>query len=260
MRIAIVCPMYINNNNHLDFTQRTTQSISMSHHFIWIAVHNHVAEQYRPLEAHYSFVQHPDETYILEGRQPQSVAKAWNDGIDKAIEVGADYIIVINNDILMRRDAVDKLVAFAEAHPDFVMWTMGTLPDPFNMENEPLDENWSEHPCFSAYMVRNDFFTHVGKFDENIFPAYFEDSDMHARLALANKKAVIYGGSRMFHFGSRTINVDEDFKEEMPKFFNENAAYFVRKWGTMNVGEVDDMRALYFKTPFNDPNKGLDSW
>lgn len=259
MRIAVTSPLYITNYNHIEFLNRSTMSLSMSHMFIWIPVENRVDSQFAPI--HYQFTQHPDEMYVVPGRQPQSVAKGWNDGILKAKELGADYVLVINDDVVMKRDAIDKLVAFAEAHPEFVMWSMGGADDPFNIENQPTDENWSEHPCFSAYMVKPAiFFDYVGTFDENIMPAYYEDNDMHARLALASKQAVIYGGSRFYHYGSRTVNSDEDYRAEMPAFFRNNGAYFVRKFGRTPAGEVEEMRETYYKTPFNDPTKTLKDW
>lgn len=258
MRIAVTSPLYINNNNHVDFLRKATESISTSHTLIWIPVENYVASHYKPLQ--YTFIQKPDEIYVIEGRQPQSVSKGWNDGIQKAIDVDCDYVLVINDDIVMKRNAIDRLVAFAEAHPEFTIWSMGGTPDYFNIDNCEEDENFSEHPNFSAFMVRKDFFSNVGKFDENIVPAYFEDNDMHARLALANKKAVIYGGARFFHFGSRTTNSDEDYRALMPPLFKANNDYFIRKWGRGTCGEVDEMRDTYFKTPFNDPKKTLFDW
>lgn len=258
MKIGVTSPLYVTNNNHRDFINKATQSIAMSHTFVWLPVENHVASHYKPLQ--YSFTQHPDEMYVIEGRQPQSVSKGWNDGVQKGIDVGCDYILIINDDIIIKRNAIDRLVAFAEAHPEFVIWSMGGTPDMFNIENCEEDEEWSEHPNFSAFMVKKDFFTHVGRFDENIIPAYYEDNDMHGRLALANKKAVIYGGARFYHFGSRTVNSDEEYRTEMPKFFRSNGEYFVRKFGRAPAGEVDEMRATYFKTPFNDPTKTLFDW
>src|SRR5260221_13528586 len=94
MRIAISSPLYINNNNHRNFVNQTTMSLATSHTFIWIPVQNYIAPQYLPYQ--YEFSQQPNEIYILEGRQPQCVAAAWNDAIKKAGEIGADYVLLIN--------------------------------------------------------------------------------------------------------------------------------------------------------------------
>jgi GT2 family glycosyltransferase len=259
MKIGVTSPLYINNDNHLEFVHRTTKSIkSQQHQVVWLPVENFVAGHYRPLQ--YQFVQQPNETYIQEGGDPQGVAKGWNLGIKKGIEVGCDYVLVVNDDIVLKYNAIDRLVAFAEEHPDFVMWSMGQTDNLFNIDSCEEDENWSEHPNFSAYMIRKDFFDQVGTFDETFTPAYYEDNDMHARIALANKIAVVYGGARFFHFGSRTVNADALLKVEMPPMFRKNAQHFVEKWGRSPAGEPAEMRGTYFPTPYNDPTKTIKDW
>lgn len=259
MKIAVTCPIYISHENHLEFVNRTTRSIkSKEHQVVWIPVENYVSGEYRPLE--YQFDQEPSEIHIVPGGTPQSVAKGWNSGILAAMEGRCDYILVINEDIVLKNNAIDRIVAFAKEHPEFVMWSMGQTPDLFNIDTCEEDENWSEHPNFSSFLVKNDFFDHVGTFDENYEPAYYEDNDMHARLALAGKQAVIYGGARFFHFGSRTTNSDPMLKVQMPPKFRANANRFVEKWGRSPANEVVEMRGTYFPTPFNDPKKTLKDW
>jgi GT2 family glycosyltransferase len=131
------------------------------------------------------------------------------------------------------------------------MWTMSEYSDLALLEEAPEDENFSENPHFSCFMVKSDFFKNVGKFDENFMPAYLEDGDMHARLALNNQKCYIYGGARFYHFGSRTIKSDQEEWNKNTITFPKNQEYFLKKWGHPPVNEVDEMRKVYFKTPFN---------
>ena len=259
MRIGITAPVYIANNNHKVMFERMTKSIRTSHEFVFIPVKNYVVENFnKPLEIQLS--QQPYKVITLEGRQPQAVSKAWNDGIQRAIDEGCEYIFIFNIDIQLKSDAIDNLIRFAESHPEAVIWSMGTHDNPFNLEDAPLDEGFNEHPNFSGFMVRKDFFTHVGKFDENIVPAYYEDNDMVARLSLANKKAYVYGGSRFFHVGSGTIKADYNYETSLPPLYEKNHQYFISKWGHEVVNEPYQMRELYFKTPFNDPSKKLEDW
>jgi len=255
MRIAIVIPAYITNWNHRDFLNKTTASIATSHEYAFIPVLNCLAEQFRPYQ--WQFTQHPNELHVLEGRQPQGVTKAWNDGIAKAIELGCEYILILNDDIVLKHDAIDTLVVFAQAHPEASLWSMGAYHDLFGLEQAGEDENFSEHPNFSAFMVYKTFPEVFGRFDENILPAYFEDSCAHARIALANQKAYVYGGAKFYHFGSRTINSDEEFRQTMPPLFQKNANYFFQKYGHTVVGEVDQMREVYYQHPYNIPELAL---
>ena len=73
-----------------------------------------MAEQFKPFA--WQLEQVPSETYELVGRQPQSVSRAWNDGIAKAVEMGCEYIAILNEDIVLKSNAIDRLVEFAESH------------------------------------------------------------------------------------------------------------------------------------------------
>lgn len=257
MRIAVSTPVYITTEEHKNYLDLTTRSIySADHDIVFIPVENYVAPQFLPLP--YAFVSEPESIHIVVGRQPQGVSKAWNDGIKKAAEFECDYVLVINQDIVFKSNCIDRLVAFAEAHPEAVMWTASPYSDLGLLEEAGEDEGFVEHPHFSCYMVKPNFFKEVGKFDENFMPAYLEDGDMHARIALANKKAYIYGGARFYHFGSTTIKSDQEEWQKNTLTFPQNQQRFLDKWGHPPVGDVEQMREVYYKTPYNIEGVGLD--
>ncbi len=259
MKIAITSPIFIKNEEHKKYVDMTTKSIvSANHDIVWIPVENQISSQFVPYA--YQFDHAPEDIAVLKGRIPQSVARAWNDGIAKSREMGCDYVLVINTDIVFKSNSIDRLVDFAEQHPEAVMWTMAETPDLAMLEECHEDENFSEHPHFSCFMVKATFFDEVGEFDENFQPAYCEDGDMHARLSLAGKKAFIYGGARFFHFGSRTIKSDQEEWANNSRTFPRNQEYFLKKWGHPVVNEPDRMREVYFKTPYNEPARSLRYW
>jgi len=259
MKIALTAPIYIRNNEHKKYLDLTTRSfISKKHDLFWIPIERVISPEFRPLD--YVFNHEPESSHVVNIPNIESVAACWNLGIEKAQELGCDYVLVINVDIVFKSNAIDRLVDFAEAHPEAVMWTMSEYSDLALIEQAPEDENFSEHPHFSCFMVKTDYFKNVGKFDENFKPAYCEDGDMHARLALANLKALVYGGARFFHFGSRTIKSDTALWQENTKTFPQNQQYFLDKWGHPIVGDVNRMREVYFKTPYNEPDKPLSYW
>lgn len=293
MRVAITTPVYVKNEQHEHYLDLTTKSIvSVDHDVVFIPVENYIHESLRPLP--YAFVNQPESINIVKPEGQQSVSKAWNLGIAEAKRLECDYVLVINHDIVFKSNAIDRLIAFAESKKCIrchgrgikstvvnkdqpitvtcidckgtgtidgsVMWTMAEYADLALLEEAPEDENFSEHPHFSCFMVKSDFFKEVGAFDENFIPAYLEDGDMHARLALADKKAYIYGGARFYHFGSRTIKSDQEEWQKNTVTFPKNQQYFLDKWGHPPVNEVDKMREIYFKHPYNEEDKGLDYW
>jgi predicted glycosyltransferase involved in capsule biosynthesis len=268
MKVAVVLPIYLNNWLHQQFISYTVRSIkSKENNLVFIPVENFVAPIFLP-------TLYPTnegiETVKIPGKQPQSVARAWNEGIKKAVELGCEYILVLNADIIIKSNSIDKLIVRAEKDrvedPSILIWTMAqhipteedkvnlTIYDEVstNLEVKSVEEEvTAEHPNFSAYMVHKTFFDTMGSFDENFEPAYFEDNEMVARIALMNKKAVMYVGSRFFHYGSRTINVDMEFRATMPPMFDQNREYFAEKWSQPPVNEPEEMRKHYYKFPYD---------
>lgn len=260
MKIAIVIPIYAKNQIHFDFLTRTLESIlSEEHQLIFIPVENHIDKTFK--NQNYPGLRYEIEKHPILGRQPQSVAKGWNTGIREAQKIGCNYILVLNQDIILRQDAIDKLVAFAlTTPPDVVMWTMGQYGSIITLNSCNPGNEFSEHPNFSAFLVKSNFLDEMGNFDENFIPAYMEDNDMHIRIALSNKKALVYGGALFFHFGSRTVGSDPILSSEVATMFKINGDYFRAKWGAGTISEVDEMRKVYFKTPFNENNRALSYW
>jgi len=133
------------------------------------------------------------------------------------------------------------------------LWSMSAYHDLLLLEfavDNPND--YHEHPNFSAFMVRKTFPQTFGRFDENFVPAYREDSDARARLALAKRKAYVTGGAWVYHFGSRTISADPDLREEISFRFQARDAYFREKWGQGVLSDVQQLRARYYPHPYNE--------
>jgi hypothetical protein len=259
MNIAITAPIYVTTAQHKKYLDLTTKSItSANHEIVWLPCENFVHPAFAPLT--YTFDHKPSKIKILYPTGQQSVSQAWNKGIEEGKRAGCNYILVINTDIIFKTNAIDLLVDFAEAHPEAVMWTMSECADLANLDRCVENEDISEHPLFSCFLVAADFFKYVGNFDENFAPAYFEDTDMHARLALAGLKAFRYGGARFFHFGSGTIKSDRELVKKNTSTLLQCQLYFLEKWGHQSVNDVERMREVYYKHPYNEKNKPLSYW
>jgi hypothetical protein len=259
MKIALTAAIYVTNQEHKRYLDLTTKSAcSKKHSVVWLPCENYVKPNFAPLT--YFFNQQPDEIKVLHPTGLQSVAKAWNRGIEAGSEAGCNYILVVNTDIVFKSNAIDRLVDFAEGHPGAVLWTMTECRDVANLETCKEDENYAEHPNFSAFMVKPDFLGHVGKFDENFIPAYCEDGDMHARLVLAGLKAYSYGGAKFYHYGSQTIKSDQELQNKNAQTYPKCQLYFLEKWGHRMVDNVEEMREVYFKHPYGEAGKALSYW
>jgi GT2 family glycosyltransferase len=119
------------------------------------------------------------------------------------------------------------------------------------------NETDREHPDFSCFMITKETIDKIGWFDENFRVAYFEDSDYHARIALAGEKAISTISAIYWHYASKTVQENDYLKPIVAEAFKGNKAYFIEKWGHENVGDVPKMLEVYYNTPFNKPDKDI---
>ncbi len=197
-------------------------------------------------------------------REPRSIAASWNFGVDQAIQMSADYVLIINDDVLFSPWTLTGLVRAFESSlkPSNTVMVTGT-----NMRGsmEPEDifrieiPSYKEHefglnPDFSCFMIKPETFAKVGSFDENFKPAYFEDNDYHYRIKLCGFEAISSSWAPFYHYGSLTQNYDQNSPTVPPEQFLKNQDYFNRKWGALGPGMET------FQRPFNDPNLPASRW
>lgn len=165
-------------------------------------------------------------------------ARSWNYGIADGFEKGADYVAVLNNDILCHPGCIDRLarrmgdnnIAMATALD--VRGEVGAPEEVLTIPDDAKDGvAESEHPNFSAFMLSRHCWNTVGPFDDGFFPAYFEDNDYHRRIVLAGLRAIVHPPAMFYHFGSRTQNESKGLPVVSSETFERNRAYYVKKWG-----------------------------
>lgn len=261
-KILVVIPIYINNEIHLEFTEKTLASIHDANHTNHVykvcIIYNYVNSKFR------SMVDGLHADFHIQNSQ-NSVSSAWNLGIAEGVKSEIDYILVCNNDIILHPDAIDNLVKFAETHPEFIMWTAAQYSSLRSIKTATYGDSFDDHPHFSCFMIKRDFPDILkakdsphepfpGYFDENIKPAYLEDNDMHNRILRAGFKAGITASALFYHFGSRTIQADDELNEKNSITHKNNKIYYAEKWGFnpdgVGIGNDDPVR-FNFKNPFN---------
>ena len=268
MNVAIVVPVYHANELHYDFTRQTIESVNLSDNIqgkIFI-INNFSLPQFEPnLDSFQS--RYPQ--MIIKNPKGNQVGASWNLGIKMALEEGFDYVIVCNNDIIFHKNAIGNLVDFAEKHKEFILWTMAEWTDLRTIktvDDNVFDDNFDEHPHFSCFMVNKKTMDTVGWFDENLHMAYMEDGEFHYRILLSGNKAVKVSKARFYHYGSRTISVDDDIFAINRRTYEENREYIKKKWNTdfhqkahHPPEEILKEKDIY-KFPFNDKLKGWKDW
>lgn len=194
-----------------------------------------------------------------------ALAKAWNDGAQTAFAEGCDYALVCNDDILFAPTCIDTLIEeYERLRPEgVVMVTPNNIFGQLNNSKyaildyvHPADQQAtvSDHPNFSCFLIKPEFFDLIGKFDENFIPAWYEDNDAHRRATLAGLRLVCTTAADSVHLGGTTTRL-------MPNpDSGHSQAYYISKWGGMPITHPNDLPKEHHLTPYNDPSLTLKDW
>ncbi|MHB1293518.1 MAG: glycosyltransferase family 2 protein [Anaerolineae bacterium] len=160
---------------------------------------------------------------LLETGQNLLFAGGNNVGMRRALEQGAEWVLVLNNDTLVAPDMVSRLVQTAAQHPAAGgiapmiclarapdrIWSMGGrrrgwLGLPRNLEQGGRDHGQHQTPfevdfvTGCAVLLRRAALERVGLFDER-YVMYYEDADLSARLRAAGYTLVVEPRAKMWH-------------------------------------------------------------
>jgi GT2 family glycosyltransferase len=165
----------------------------------------------------------------------QGFSGGANRGIERAIEMGADYIHLIGNDSTFAPDAVSKLVSALEERVDsgaasplllhpvpekVVQFYRGTIERnrarhvhefpwvPYESREWPTIT--SEFVPFVAVMFRRQAVLEVGVFDESLGTCW-EDYDLCIRFNDASWPFLVVGGAEAVHLGSATTGRESPY-------------------------------------------------
>jgi hypothetical protein len=174
----------------------------------------------------------------------RGLAASWNDGIHDALCDCCDLILVVNDDIVFADDGVDQLVSFATQSSSDIIFTYGIES---RFKGVTLEDDICRSQDFACFCIKRKAIVKIGYFDENFFPAYFEDTDYWYRINAAGVTVDTFKIPIIFHQRSSSTDKVGVFAEQINYFFSMNAKYFERKWGN------DRSR---YSHPFNDGSIG----
>ena len=154
---------------------------------------------------------------VLETGKNLGFAGGNNVGIRHAMQLGADYIWLLNNDAEPAPNALNELIKIAESNP-LVGEVGSVLVDPgplgviqawgggrasywlgYNRESRVQQANdWFDYLTAASVLVRVGAFHEVGLLDERYF-LYWEDVDFSFRLRARGWKLAVAEGSIVRH-------------------------------------------------------------
>lgn len=188
---------------------------------------------------------YPD-IYLVENKKNEGVAEGQNIGILKALERNADYIFVINNDIIVDENTIKTLLqVFNDESVGIAVPVMYWPDDPKKIQSAGGMIKWKtggayhlnaneknvELPKVREIDYLGSIFTtkkllkEIGLFDP-IYFAYWEDTDLCFRFKKAGYKVVSVSDAKIWHkhsYTTKKINGFIDF------YFNRNSFIFMKK-------------------------------
>lgn len=181
---------------------------------------------------------------LLQNKENIGFAGGNNLGMGKALEMGADYLWLLNNDTVLEKGTLGRLVTaildrpevglaspyiYYHGTPDriqfcgsYIDWDRNRIVKleegdfiPGNGENISL---WG-----TALLVKRSVVEKVGFLNEKYF-AYHEDEEYCMRAALAGIRCVVVPESRIFHKNSRSTGSND---APMQVFLRSRNLYFL---------------------------------
>jgi GT2 family glycosyltransferase len=147
------------------------------------------------------------------------VSGSWNLLCQTLFAKGYTHVALLNDDIIWRKTA-DEIEDYIDANPNDFYLGLGT---------------------WCLFVIPLTTWEKVGKFDEQFFPAYFEDNDYCLRMRNKGLKRDMspFFSPDVFR-NSQTIAKDPTLNGN----FDRNRQLFIDKWGGSPGNET-------YKTPYN---------
>lgn len=164
---------------------------------------------------------------IIQNRVNMGFAKANNQGIKLALERGADYVFLLNNDTkVIDGDWLTKLIEVFEADPSIgimggkLVYPNGTIQHAggiITVEGiscyglgEPDDGTYDQmkdvdYITGAAFMIKREVVDKIGLFDEEFSPVYCEETDYCVRARMAGYRMVYNPATTIVHYHRGTI-------------------------------------------------------
>lgn len=193
-----------------------------------------------------------------------------NVGINDALKRGFDYIVLMNNDLILPTDIVVKMVNFMEKNPEVgvmspkmyfakgyefhkdrykdsekgrVIWYAGGIIDRNNVYTfhrgvDEVDHGQYNKSCDTdvangaCMIVRRSVFQKVGTLDSGFF-LYWEDADFSERVRRMGFRVVYYPGTHMWHKVSSSTGGSGSPTNDY--FLTRNRYYYAMRYSNLRT-------------------------
>ena len=209
--------------NRFDLLQESLLDIKAKQPNVEVIIADNGKQNIEPFLKEHGILYH-----LIENEFNEGVSGSWNQLANYAFYLLMYHCIwIVNDDIVLGKEEND-MMKFAQRV---------IFENHFAVQDGTFGR---EFPTWCSFMLPERIFMEVGEFDEEIYPAYFEDNDYAYRLKLINKPHIHLPEINPVVFrNSMTLEKDYSFNRN----FEVNRAYYKRKWG----GEPEQET---YSTPF----------
>ncbi|MDB5047410.1 MAG: hypothetical protein JWO30_481 [Fibrobacteres bacterium] len=182
---------------------------------------------------------------VIRNAENLGVSKGWNQGMRLAT---GEYILILNNDIIVGPDWLENMVRLAESDPsiglvgprsNYIAGPQVVADVPYKAEGEIQDfiRQWQGRHALSAaefgfikgfcHLIPRRVFAKVGFYDERFGKGNFEDDDYCMRVRIHGFRALFADDCFIHHYGSVSFNQESvDWRALMI----ENQKKYEQKW------------------------------
>lgn len=195
-------------------------------------------------------------------------ASAVNQGLEMLEATEADCFLLLNNDILLVDDSLQRMLTFLQLHPKVgvvgginyfdkqpeLLWQAGFKNKWMGGAAKIIPVSEYERVDYvpgSVFMGRMDLLQQIGFFDENYF-MYFEENDFCKRVGAVSREVAILNNTRFLHKADGRDRKDSPF---LFYYMSRNEVYFMQKHHTFIQKIIaipylcfyNALRALYYE-------------
>lgn len=157
------------------------------------------------------------------------VSRGWNYILRNYMKPD-EYCLISGDDNYFENGSLQKIA-------EYISNTANALDNVYIGLNIKRNDNTIIPSGFSSYIITPKIHEKVGLFDENIYPAYFEDDDLWKRIVISGEKSMIIPDVYIFAGDDKNTesctlhSVSLEYRNKMHSCYLRNEIYFYSKWG-----------------------------
>lgn len=156
---------------------------------------------------------HFPDTKLVRSAENLGFSRPNNMGMQYALDKGYEYVYLLNQDAWLEEGALDKLVAVADAHPEYGVLSPLQYQDGYkNLDREfskILRRAQNDKSCSycldvprvmaSHWLIPTRVIRRIGLFEQALFPHWGQDDDWCNRLHFCGLKVGVVPAARAVH-------------------------------------------------------------